>query len=188
MFAATASTIVNGAIAERVHMNAYLFYSLFITGFVYPVVTHWTWSGTGWLANPPPSSGLPPDVAFMDFAGSAIVHCTGGVAALIACILMGPRIGRFADVNGKDKPHEIPGHSVPFTVLGGFILMLGFFAFNGGSELKIISFDDEGRAESHGDAFATAVMNTMISGASGGITVLILTFVRPMFKGRMSAV
>ena len=138
VFAATASTIVNGAIAERVHMNAYLCYSLFITGFVYPVITHWTWSGTGWLANPPASSGLPPDAAFMDFAGSGIVHCTGGIAALVACVLMGPRLGRFQEVDGRVKSHEIPGHSVPFTVLGGFILMLGFFAFNGGSELAIV--------------------------------------------------
>ena len=106
-------------------MNAYLTYSLFITGFVYPVVTHWTWSSTGWLADPPSSAGLPPGLGFMDFAGSGIVHCTGGTAALVSCLWMGPRIGRFEMVDGKVKPHEMPGHSVPFTVLGGFILMLG---------------------------------------------------------------
>ena len=183
VFAATASTIVNGALAERVHMNSYLTYSLFITGFVYPVVTHWTWSGTGWLANPPSSAGLPPGLGFMDFAGSGIVHCTGGTAALVSCICMGARIGRFEMVDGKVKPHEMPGHSVPFTVLGGFILMLGFFAFNGGSELAIISYDDAGLAESHGEAFARAVMNTMVSGAAAGITVLIITYVRPILKG-----
>ena len=164
-------------------MNAYLTYSLFITGFVYPVVTHWTWSSTGWLANPPSSAGLPPGLGFMDFAGSGIVHCTGGTAALVSCICMGARIGRFEMVDGKVKPHEMPGHSVPFTVLGGFILMLGFFAFNGGSELAIISYDDAGLAESHGEAFARAVMNTMVSGAAAGITVLIITYVRPILKG-----
>lgn len=183
VFAATASTIVNGALAERVHMNSYLTYSLFITGFVYPVVTHWTWSGTGWLANPPSSAGLPPGMGFMDFAGSGIVHCTGGTAALVSCLWMGPRIGRFEMVDGKIKPHEMPGHSVPFTVLGGFILMLGFFAFNGGSELAIISYDENGIAESHGEAFARAVMNTMISGAAAGLVVLIITYVKPLIKG-----
>ena len=183
VFAATASTIVNGAIAERVHMNAYLCYSLFITGFVYPVVTHWTWSGTGWLANPPASAGLPPNAAFMDFAGSGIVHCTGGIAALVACCLMGPRLGRFQEVDGRVKTHEIPGHSVPFTVLGGFILMLGFFAFNGGSELAIVSYDGQ-VAEEHGVAFATAVMNTMISGSAGGLTVLIVTYMKPLLCGQ----
>jgi len=133
VFAATASTIVNGAVAERVQFCAYLTYSLFITGFVYPVVSHWGWSGTGWLANPPESAGMPPGVGMQDFAGSGIVHCTGGIAALVAAAMMGPRIGRFDTENGKTKAFQIPGHSVPFTVLGGFILFLGFLAFNGGN-------------------------------------------------------
>jgi Amt family ammonium transporter len=140
VFAATASTIVNGAVAERVSFCAYLTYSLFITGFVYPVVSHWGWSSTGWLANPPESAGMPPGVGMKDFAGSGIVHCTGGIAALVAATLMGPRIGRFDEENGKTKSFLIPGHSVPFTVLGGFILFLGFLAFNGGKLSKIKKF------------------------------------------------
>lgn len=140
VFAATASTIVNGAVAERVQFCAYITYSLFITGFVYPVVSHWGWSSTGWLANPPESAGMPAGVGMQDFAGSGIVHCTGGIAALVAAALMGPRIGRFDTENGKKKSFAIPGHSVPFTVLGAFVLFLGFLAFNGGTCIIILTY------------------------------------------------
>nr|XP_045591637.1 putative ammonium transporter 1 [Procambarus clarkii] len=122
------------------------------TAVVYPVVSHWAWSDAGWLKAE----------AYQDFAGSGVVHLTGGVAALVGAVILGPRIGRFGP-NSKG----ICGHSVPLAALGGFILLFGFLAFNGGSQASI----------SHeGDAVAVAksVVNTVISGCSGGITVLLV--------------
>lgn len=110
-FAATAATIVSGAMAERTKFKSYLIYSLVITAVIYPVVVHWLWGG-GWLANL--------STPYHDFAGSSIVHMTGGVAALMGAIFLGPRIGKY----GPDgKPRAIPGHSIPFAVIGAFILL-----------------------------------------------------------------
>ncbi|KAK7074347.1 Ammonium Transporter Family [Halocaridina rubra] len=120
--------------------------------FVYPIVTHWAWSGDGWLGQ----SG------YQDFAGSGVVHLTGGVAALVGAVILGPRIGRFGP-NGRD----IKGHSVPLAALGGFILLFGFLAFNGGSQASISKAGDAG-------AVARAIVNTIIAGCSGGITALFL--------------
>jgi Amt family ammonium transporter len=122
-FAATAATIVSGAMAERTKFKAYFLFSLAMTAFIYPVVVRWMWGG-GWLSQL--------DVPFGDFAGSTIVHSVGGWAALMGAIILGPRLGKY----GRDgKPRAIPGHSIPFVVLGVFILFIGWFGFNPGSEL-----------------------------------------------------
>ena len=120
-FAATAATIVAGAVAERTKFTAYLVYTVIITGFIYPIVVSWKWGG-GWLA----------ERGFIDFAGSGLVHLTGGIAALAGAAIIGPRIGKY----GPDgKPRAIPGHSIPLAMAGVFILFIGFFGFNPGSAL-----------------------------------------------------
>lgn len=124
VFAATAATIVSGAMAERTKFGSYLVSSFLITAFVYPIFGHWAWGSlfgqsTGWLEN----------LGFIDFAGSTVVHSVGGWAALAAAIVLGPRIGKF-----KDKEiSAIPGHSIPLASLGVFILWFGWFGFNCGS-------------------------------------------------------
>lgn len=121
MFAATAATIVSGAIAERVKLGAYLIFTLFFVGIVYPIIGSWKWGG-----------GALDDMGFYDFAGSTLVHSVGGWGALAGVILVGPRIGKY--VNGKTV--EKPGASVPLAVIGVFLLWLGWFGFNGGSVLS----------------------------------------------------
>ncbi|HAS58287.1 MAG TPA: ammonium transporter, partial [Algoriphagus sp.] len=121
MFAATAATIVSGAIAERVKLGAYLVFTLFFVGIVYPLIGSWKWGG-----------GALDAMGFYDFAGSTLVHSVGGWGALAGVILVGPRIGKY--VNGKIV--EKPGASVPLAVIGVFLLWLGWFGFNGGSVLS----------------------------------------------------
>ncbi len=122
-FAATAATIVSGAMAERTKFKSYFIYSFFITAVIYPIVVHWTWGG-GWLAQR--------EFPFSDFAGSTIVHSVGGWASLMGALILGPRLGKFT----KDgKPRAILGHSIPLVVLGTLILFIGWFGFNPGSEL-----------------------------------------------------
>ena len=122
-FAATAATIVSGAMAERTKFKSYFVYSVVISGLIYPVVVHWQWGG-GWLSQL--------STPFIDFAGSTLVHMTGGVAALMGAIVLGPRIGKY----GADgKPRAIPGHNMPFAVLGTLILLVGWYGFNPGSQL-----------------------------------------------------
>ncbi|EDO49141.1 predicted protein [Nematostella vectensis] len=162
--AATAATIVSGAMAERTEFKTYLIYSLFLTGFIYPVVSHWGWHERGWL-----KKGITTiRFSFQDFAGSGIVHVVGGTCALVGAAILGPRIGRFV----KGKPVTIPGHTVPMTALGGFILFMGFLAFNGGSQ---------GSISNPGDAeiAAVAVVNTFISGSAGALTALFIKRIIP---------
>lgn len=123
-FAAAAATIVSGAVAERVRFKAYFVYALAISTLVYPIVVSWVWGG-GWLAKL--------DTPFIDFAGSGVVHMTGGAAALVGAAILGPRIGRF-DADGNSQP--IPGHNLPMAILGVFILLIGWFGFNSGSLLS----------------------------------------------------
>jgi len=155
VFAATAATIVSGAIAERCQFFAYFVYSILITGWVYPPVSHWAWSGEGWLS----VSGK-----YTDFAGSGVVHLLGASCAIVGCYFMGPRRGRF---NKKNEPIDMPGHSVPLAGLGGFILIFGFLAFNGGSQAQIAHKGD-------GDVVALAIVNTILGASTGGISVLFI--------------
>ncbi|MFP3902093.1 MAG: ammonium transporter [Acidimicrobiia bacterium] len=147
-FAATAATIVSGAMAERTRFRAYLVYSVVITALIYPVVLSWTWGG-GWLAQR--------EFPFSDFAGSTIVHATGGWAALMGAIVLGPRLGKY----GRDgRPRAIPGHSIPFAVIGAMILFVGWFGFNPGSELAA----DE--------VVPLLAVNTLVAAAAGAVVAM----------------
>jgi len=121
MFAATAATIVSGAVAERIKLPAFMLFSTFFVGLVYPIVGSWKWGG-GWLDG----------IGFYDFAGSTLVHSVGGWAALVGAMMLGPRIGKY--VGGKLQP--IPGSNMPLATVGVFLLWLGWFGFNGGSVLS----------------------------------------------------
>lgn len=128
-FAATAATIVAGTVAERCKMSAYLCYSLFLTGFVYPVIVHSIWSSNGFLSAfySDPFKG----VGCVDFAGSGVVHMTGGVTAFVAAAVLGPRKGRFYDEDGNplENPVAFPAHNVALQILGTFILWVGWYGF-----------------------------------------------------------
>ena len=125
MFAATAATIVSGAVAERVKLSSFMIFATLLVAIAYPVVGSWHWGG-GWLG------GLNGGAGFKDFAGSAVVHAFGGFSALACVMLLGPRAGKYVD--GKIKP--ILGHSMPLATIGVFLLFLGWFGFNGGSVLS----------------------------------------------------
>jgi len=158
VFAGTAATIVSGSMAERTKFSSYLIYSFFISAIIYPVSGHWIWGG-GWLAT------LPFGAGFKDFAGSTVVHSVGGWLALIGAMALGPRIGRFTR---DGKPIAIPGHSISLVVLGVFILWLGWFGFNPGSQLAI----NGGNA----DVVSLVAVNTNLAAAAGGIVAMILTW------------
>ncbi len=155
VFAGTAATIVSGAMAERTKFSGYLIYSIVISAIIYPIFGHWVW-GTGWLWTLGDTTGLLPDGGFRDFAGSTVVHSVGGWAALMGTLALGPRIGRF---NSDGTPNAIPGHSVTLFGLGVFILWLGWFGFNPGSQLAIVGAD--------ADAVALVAANTNLAAAAG---------------------
>jgi len=165
-FAATAATIVAGTLAERCQMKAYLMYSMVLTGFVYPVVVHNIWSPSGFLNNsiPDPLFGS----GMVDFAGSGVVHVTGGVTALIATLLLGPRKGRFYDDRGKkfDEPKAFPGHSKSLQMLGTLILWFGWYGFNAGS--AVIS-----KPTLQPLLITRSVVNTTLAGSASGLTALL---------------
>ncbi|KAK0396555.1 hypothetical protein QR680_001765 [Steinernema hermaphroditum] len=167
VFAATASTIVSGAVAERCEFATYISYCSAISAFVYPILTHWGWSDDGWM-----KKGIQGDsisTTYIDFAGSGLVHLCAGTISLIAAYMLGPRIGRFSK-RGEEQSAEIKGHSVPFAALGGFILMFGFLAFNGGSVPNMTQ-----RGE--GKIVALAMINTILCGAFAAIIYLIIHYV-----------
>lgn len=165
-FAAAAATIVAGTIAERCKMSAYLCYSLFLTSFVYPVIVHSIWSGNGFLTafNPDPFLGT----GMVDFAGSGVVHMTGGATALVAAIILGPRAGRFYDADGNalEVPTDFAGHSSALAVLGTFVLWVGWYGFNPGSALMISTSGAAAVAE-------LCAVTTTLSAAAGGISAMI---------------
>mmetsp|Transcript_15514 Transcript_15514/g.35765 ORF Transcript_15514/g.35765 Transcript_15514/m.35765 type:complete len:533 (-) Transcript_15514:373-1971(-) len=165
-FSATSVTIVAGTLAERCQMVAYLCYSVALAGFVYPVVAHSVWSNNGFLSIS--NSGNPLlNVGSIDFAGSGVVHVTGGTTALLATLILGPRRGRFFDAQGEplEKPKPFPGHSVALQLLGTMVLWFGWFGFNPGSAL-VLDIDNPGQVA------AVAAASTALSGAAGGITAL----------------
>ena len=157
-FAAAAATITSGAMAERTQFAAYLGYSFLLTAFVYPVVVHWVWDGNGWLS----AWGDENKQAVIDFAGSGVVHMTGGVAGLMGAIMVGPRTGRFGP-DGKAVP--MPGHNAALVVLGTFILWVGWYGFNPGSQLAIA---DGASAE----VTARVAVITTLAAAAGGVTAM----------------
>ncbi|MEM8600793.1 MAG: ammonium transporter [Bacteroidota bacterium] len=156
VFAATAATIVSGAVAERTKFTAYLMFSILLTGLIYPVFGSWAWgglfNGSGWL------EGL----GFIDFAGSTVVHSVGGWAALAAAMVVGPRMGKYID----GKPQPMPGHSLPQAALGVFILWLGWFGFNAGSTTT-------------GDSsIGLIALNTFLAASAGAVGAMAITWLR----------
>ena len=153
VFAATAATIVSGAMAERTKFVSYCIYSAVISLVIYPVVGHWIWGG-GWLA----------EKGMIDFAGSTVVHSVGGWAAMIGATLLGPRIGKYDE---NKKPRVIPGHSLTLGALGVFILWFGWFGFNPGSSLSGMT----------GDIGLIAV-NTNLAAAAGACLAMTVTWIK----------
>ena len=151
VFAAAAVTIASGAMAERARFKAYLLFTLVMTAVIYPLVVHWTWGG-GFIADI--SIG---GARFSDFAGSTVVHGVGGWAGLAGAVFLGPRLGKYTP---DGKPRQIAGHATPMVVLGVFILWLGWFGFNTGSQL----------AATAGSPVTRVVLNTVIAGAAGTVT------------------
>ena len=150
MFAATAATIVSGAVAERIKLTSFMLFSMIYVGLVYPIIGAWKWGG-----------GFLDGMGFYDFAGSTLVHSVGGWAALVAIFLLGARIGRF-DKNGK--PLAIPGHNLPLAAAGVLILWLGWFGFNGGS---VLSADPA--------LTSLTLVTTCLAAAAGGISSAIFS-------------
>jgi ammonium transporter, Amt family len=154
VFCATAASIVSGTVAERVKIWPFIIFVVVLTGFIYPIQGAWTW-GAGWLDG----------IGFSDFAGSTIVHSVGGWAALAGAIIIGARKGKYGDA-GQVSP--MPGSNLPLATLGTFILWLGWFGFNGASQLAMGTVSD---AASVSNIF----MNTNLAAAAGAVTALILT-------------
>lgn len=153
VFAATAATIVSGAMAERTRFASYLIYSIVISAVIYPVVGHWIWGG-GWLF----------EKGMIDFAGSTVVHSVGGWAALVGAYLLGPRLGKY----GKDgKPHAIPGHNITLGALGVFILWFGWFGFNPGSTVSGTNLD-----------IAFIAVTTNLAAAAGALSTLVVSWIK----------
>ena len=153
MFAATAATIVSGAVAERMKIGAFMIFTVIYVGFVYPIAGSWQWGG-GFLS----SLSIGDAEGFYDFAGSTLVHSVGGWAALVAVYLLGSRIGKFND----GKPQAIPGHSIPLATAGVLILWLGWFGFNGGSVLS-----------ANPEATSLTLVTTCLAAAAGGVIAML---------------
>lgn len=155
-FAATAATIVSGAVAGRMKFIAYLIYTVIITGFVYPVSGMWKWGG-GWLNA----------MGFHDFAGSILVHAVGGFAGLAGAIVLGPRLGKF---NPAGKPKVMPAHSLAFAALGCFILWVGWYGFNPGSQLAFATAADT-------SVVMLIAVNTTLAAAAGGVAAMLVSWI-----------
>jgi Amt family ammonium transporter len=152
-FAATAATIVSGAVAGRMKFPAYLVYSAVLTGVIYPISGSWKW-GLGWCA----------DMGFQDFAGSIVVHAVGGFAGLAGAIFLGPRLGRFTS-SGKSVP--IPGHNLSFAALGVFILLVGWYGFNPGSQLTYAG-------AANANATTYIALTTTLAAAAGAVVAMLV--------------
>ena len=150
MFAATAATIVSGAVAERVKLSAFMLFGILYVGLVYPIIGSWKWGG-----------GFLDSLGFYDFAGSTLVHSVGGWAAVIFIYLLGAREGKF---DSEGNPQAIPGHNIPFAAAGVLILWLGWFGFNGGS---VLSADPE--------LTSLTLVTTCLAAAAGGVSAAIFS-------------
>ena len=156
VFCATAATIVSGAIAGRTKYTTYVIFTIILTAIIYPISGSWQWNGGGFLAN----------MGFIDFAGSSIVHSVGGWAALVGAWMVGPRLGKYVD----GKSNVIPGHNLLLGTLGVFILWLGWFGFNGGSQLAWGGDDSI--------AASAVVMVTNLAAAAGGVGAMAVTWMK----------
>lgn len=151
MFAATAATIVSGAMAERTNYAAYLFATCGVTAVIYPIFGSWVWNEGGWLNQ----------MGFIDFAGSTVVHSVGGWCALAAIIILGPRLGKFGPAG---EVRDIPGHNLGYIAIGGFLLWFGWFGFNGGSTLEVST------------NLGLILLNTHLAGAAGAVAALLTSY------------
>jgi len=170
-FAIAAAGITSGSIAERTQFVAYLIYSSFLTGLVYPIVSHWFWSSDGW-ASPARSENLLFQSGVIDFAGSGVVHMVGGIAGLWGALIEGPRIGRFG-VGGK--PVTLRGHSATLVVLGTFLLWFGWYGFNPGSFATIFKAYGETPGSSfygQWSAVGRTAVTTTLAGCTAALTTL----------------
>ena len=161
VFVATCASIVSGTVAERVKLWSFLAFVAVLTAFIYPIVAGWQWGG-----------GALSRLGFSDFAGSTLVHSTGGWAALIGAIVIGPRAGKYFG----DKVNPMPGSNIPLAALGTFILWFGWFGFNGASQLAAGSFDDI-------NAVSTIFANTNMAAVGGVLAAMILTAI--LYKGKV---
>ena len=157
VFCATTVSIVSGTLAERIKLWPFFLFGAILSGILYPIVMGWQWGG-GWLAS----------IGFSDFAGSTLVHSTGGAAALAGAIILGPRLGRFTKSGGAAPIKPFAASSIPLVTVGVFILWLGWFGFNGGSQLAIGTADDA-------IAVSTIFLNTFLAGAGGVMAAAIVT-------------
>jgi Amt family ammonium transporter len=153
VFMLAGSIIPTGALAERWKFGSFVVFTCVMTSFIYPLYANWVWGG-GWLSALGKNYGL--GHGHVDFAGSSVVHMTGGVAALVTCKLLGPRIGKFS---ADGTPHPIPGHNIPMAVLGTYILAFGWFGFNPGSTLAATD-----------TRFVLIAVNTMLASGAGGLS------------------
>ncbi|XP_059632278.1 ammonium transporter 1 member 1-like [Cornus florida] len=169
-FAIAAAGITSGSIAERTQFVAYLIYSSFLTGFVYPVVSHWFWSGDGWAGAARTSGDLLFGSGVIDFAGSGVVHMVGGIAGLWGALIEGPRIGRF-DHSGRSV--ALRGHSASLVVLGTFLLWFGWYGFNPGSFNKIaVTYAGGGSYYGQWSAVGRTAVTTTLAGCTAALTTL----------------
>jgi Amt family ammonium transporter len=153
VFVATAMSIVSGAVAERMKLWAFFVFAVVLTGFIYPMQGYWKWGG-GWLD----------EAGFLDFAGSGVVHMCGGAAALAGVILLGARKGKYGPAG---EVRAIPGANLPISALGTLILWLGWFGFNGGSELRISNVEEA-------NAVSLVIVNTNMAAAGGLVAALLM--------------
>ena len=151
-FAATAATIVSGAVAERIHFGSFLIFSTLLVAVSYPITGHWVWDG-GWLS----------EMGFSDFAGSTVVHSVGGWAALVGAAMLGPRLGKYREDNGVNA---LPGHNMGFATLGCLILWIGWFGFNPGSELAATA------------NVPHIAVTTNLSAAAGGVIATFVSWIK----------
>jgi ammonium transporter, Amt family len=156
VFAATAATIVSGAMAERTKFTSYLVYSVFVSALIYPISGGWIWNGGGWLAK----------LGFHDFAGSTVVHSVGGWVALAGALILGARRGKYMVVNGKKTAKAIPGHNMPLAALGVFILWFGWYGFNAGSTLSGTDL-----------SIGAVAVSTTLSASAGAIAAMITSWI-----------